>query len=71
MKKGTGEVSTINGTSSFVIIKKILKPQLKELDETRGQVTSDYQDYLEKQWISELRNKYKVEVNKELLSRIK
>ncbi|MFZ5941613.1 MAG: peptidylprolyl isomerase [Bacteroidota bacterium] len=71
MKTGTGAVSASEDQSSFVIVKKILKPMPKELNETRGQVTSDYQDFLEKQWIAELRSKYKVVVNKELLSQVK
>lgn len=69
-KTGTGNVFKENGRSNFVIIKKVVPPAPKELNETRGQVTSDYQDYLEKQWIKELRSKYKVEVNRSLLSEI-
>lgn len=69
-KTGTGQVYKEDGRSNFVIVKKIVRPAPKELHETRGQVTSDYQDYLEKQWIKELRNKYDVEVNRSLLSKI-
>ena len=45
-------------------------PEPKQLDEARGQITSDYQTYLEEQWIQSLKEKYPVEVNTELLSRI-
>jgi len=71
MQKGIGELYTDGGKNSFVIVKKILKPMPKDLSETRGQATSDYQDYLEKIWIKELRKKYPVVVNKELLSKVK
>ncbi len=67
---GTGEVYNENGLFKFVIATKKLPPMEKELHETRGQVTSDYQDFLEKRWIEELREKYNVSVNKELLSKI-
>jgi peptidyl-prolyl cis-trans isomerase SurA len=67
---GTGEVYKENGLFKFVITAKTLPPMEKELNETRGQVTSDYQDFLEKRWIEDLRKKYKVSVNKELLSKI-
>jgi len=55
----------------IIVKNKIVKPEPKKLDEARGIVTADYQTYLEKLWIQELREKYKVEVNKELLSKIK
>lgn len=47
-----------------------IDPQPKTLDEARGLFISDYQDYLEEQWIKELRRKYKVKVNKKLLKTI-
>ena len=68
---GTGKVYKENGRNNFVAVSEIVPPAQKELNETRGQVTSDYQDYLEKLWIKELRSKYNVTVNKELLSKIK
>ncbi len=48
-----------------------LPPAPKTLEEARGLYISDYQDYLEKEWIKELRGKYKVEINKKLLKTIK
>jgi peptidyl-prolyl cis-trans isomerase SurA len=59
-----------DGKAVFVVKNRILKPEPKSLDESRGLVTADYQNYLEKKWIEELRNKYPVHVNKELLSKI-
>lgn len=55
---------------SIVFIRKILKPEYKTIDETRGLVISDYQDYLEKQWVAELRKKYPVQINRDILSQI-
>jgi len=60
-----------NGKVVFIVKNRIVKPDIKKLDEARGLVTADYQAYLEKLWIQELRNKYKVEVNRELLSKVK
>lgn len=42
----------------------------EEMREVRGLVIADYQNYLEKQWIEELRNKYSVYVDEELLETI-
>lgn len=45
--------------------------QPEELSDIRGQVTSDYQDVLEKRWVAELKNKYPVTVNKKVLKKVK
>ena len=37
----------------------------------KGKVTTDYQDYLEAEWIKTLRAKYPVEINQEVWNRIK
>jgi len=63
---GTLSEVTINErdkSMSFLKIEKIVPPTEKTLKEARGYVVADYQDHLEKQWIEELRNAYKVEIN--------
>lgn len=42
----------------------------KSLDEARGFVVADYQDYLEKSWNQELRNRYPVKVEEKTLKSI-
>ena len=49
----------------------MLKPEVKQLNEAKGLVTADYQNYLEKEWIASLRARYPVQVNKEVLAKIK
>ena len=49
--------------------KKISKG--KPFEEIKGVVISDYQNYLEKQWLKELRKKYSVVINKNELNKIK
>lgn len=55
----------------YVLVNEVLEPQAKTLKEARGLVTAEYQNHLEKEWINELRNKYKFEANEELLKQIK
>ncbi|MFA6925311.1 MAG: peptidylprolyl isomerase, partial [Bacteroidales bacterium] len=55
----------------FVDVHKILPSEPKTLAEAKGLVTVDYQNVLEKEWIEQLRKKYPVTVNKEILSTIK
>ncbi len=54
-----------------VVVKSILKAEPKKLEEIKGQVTSDYQNFLEQEWVKELKAKYKVEVNQDVLKQIK
>ena len=44
---------------------------LKLLNEIKGLITSDYQNHLEQEWVTSLKSKYKVEVNKEVLKLVK
>lgn len=52
-----------DGRYYAVTVEKVLPAGPKTLAEARGQATSDYQNYLEQQWIQELRAKYPVKVN--------
>lgn len=71
MQKGISKV--YNSHNSFVVvnIKEILPPSVKPLDEVKGRVISMYQNEIEKEWMDSLRSKYKVEVNKKTLKRLK
>lgn len=42
----------------------------KEFKKVKGQVMNDYQNYLEKNWISDLRNKSAIEVNNKQLKKL-
>lgn len=52
-----------NGKKVIVQIYSKLDPQPKQISDCRGLVTSDYQNYLEAQWIEELRKKYSFNVD--------
>ena len=49
---------------------KILKKGPEEYTDLKGLVTADYQDMLEKEWVKELRKKYTVTVDKEVLKTV-
>jgi len=63
-------ITTNNNEKSFVVMHKILDPEPKPLNEIRGIITADYQNYLEAEWLKELRNKYQVKVNREVFNSI-
>jgi peptidyl-prolyl cis-trans isomerase SurA len=60
-----------NGQSGFAIIHQLVGPEPKTLSEARGLITADYQNYLEQQWIEELRKKYPVTIHQAVLHEIK
>jgi peptidyl-prolyl cis-trans isomerase SurA len=59
-----------DGSVVFVAIHRILPPQPKKMEEARGLITSDYQRFLEQQWVSELRQKYPVTINQAVLQSV-
>ena len=50
---------------------KILATGPETYTDVRGVVTADYQDYLEKEWITALRKKYPVEIDENVLKTVK
>jgi peptidyl-prolyl cis-trans isomerase SurA len=72
IKKGvTNVIQEDNNDFKVVRINKVLPESIKELDETKGKVISDYQEHLEKQWINDLHKKYKVKVEKKQFKKLK
>lgn len=58
--------------SENVIVKGKLQPKYhKVFEEIKGQIISDYQAFLEKNWTDELHKKYTVSVNEAVLSELK
>ncbi|MDZ4710351.1 MAG: peptidylprolyl isomerase [Saprospiraceae bacterium] len=51
------------GTATWRKVEKILPAQAKTLDESRGYVIADYQDFLEKEWIGQLQKEFTTTIN--------
>jgi len=62
--------SDVEDLTVFVLIREVLPPQPKELKDARGLVTADYQNHLEELWINELKGKYSVSLNDEVLNQL-
>jgi peptidyl-prolyl cis-trans isomerase SurA len=65
-EKGSNMNISNDGALHYYVVESFIQPEPKKLNETRGYVISDYQNYLEKQWIDKLKAKYPVELNKSL-----
>lgn len=59
------------GFYKVIQVNEILEPTAKNLEEARGAVINDYQQYLEKEWMSSLRNGRSIKVNKKILKKVK
>jgi len=62
--------SEVENKVSLVFIQKIIQPGIMPFKQARGLVASDYQDYLEKVWVQQLRKKYPVHVNNRVLRKL-
>jgi peptidyl-prolyl cis-trans isomerase SurA len=68
---GTSADEIKDGRVFFVVTQKIIPPTPKSLQEARGVITSDYQAQLEKEWVESLKKKYPVNINRDVLSKVK
>jgi peptidyl-prolyl cis-trans isomerase SurA len=54
-----------SGSNHYLVwVKSNVAPGIKSYDEARSSVISDYQNHLEKEWITKLKKKFPVKVNK-------
>lgn len=54
----------------FVVVHNMLPSQPKSLDEAKGLITADYQSALEKAWITELKAKYPIVINTQVVDSV-
>ncbi|MDT0554704.1 peptidylprolyl isomerase [Patiriisocius hiemis] len=71
-KPSIGISDIIEENDAYIVVKtkNIIPSSQKELSKIRGKVMSDYQNYIEEQWLEKLRDKYKVNINKKALKKI-
>jgi peptidyl-prolyl cis-trans isomerase SurA len=62
--------SDVEKLITIVRIREVLPPGPKEIDEARGIATADYQTYLEQAWVEQLKEKYPVVINEEVLQQL-
>ncbi len=70
-EKGLSGKLTHNKKRFYVMIREFIAPEPKKLNEARGLVTADYQEYLEKKWIEKLRRKYEFKVHRDVFNSLK
>jgi len=70
-KEGLSDVLMHNDAYIVVDVKEVLPKSLRSFEEAKGKVVSDFQDNKEINWLKALREKYKVEINQDVLSDVK
>lgn len=60
-----------DGKVTVLVVNQVIPKTPKTIPEAKGMITADYQNYLEKEWLAYLKNKYTVKVNEDVLSTVK
>jgi len=67
-KPGFSPVQKVSDNNyQFTQVKAIVNPEPKNLKEAKGYIVSDYQEYLEKTWLAELKAKYPIVTDEAVL----
>ncbi|MEZ4854327.1 peptidylprolyl isomerase [Flavobacterium sp.] len=70
-KKGITDVAQ-KGNYYFVAnVAEVLPSQPKTIDECKGKLVSDYQQYLEENWVSDLKKEFNVNINTAVFEKVK
>lgn len=60
-----------NGFPSIILITKVIDPVPLKFDEIHGEMMTGYQEYLEDEWIKQLKEKYTVKIDSLVLEEVK
>jgi len=67
LNKGINKAFELEGKVYVIKVDDLLDPKEKEFSEAKGAATSDYQNFLEKNWLEELAKKHSIKINYEVL----
>jgi peptidyl-prolyl cis-trans isomerase SurA len=71
VKSQLSKIIKENNSFYIVNVKEFMPQSQKSLEDSRGQLISDYQTKLETQWILELKSKFNVKVNEDVFQKVK
>jgi peptidyl-prolyl cis-trans isomerase SurA len=71
MEVGVSEISNKGEYYFITKITKVIPAGVKTLDECKGKLVNDYQQYLEQNWVNELKTEFTVKVNQDVFEKVK
>jgi peptidyl-prolyl cis-trans isomerase SurA len=71
LKKGINKPYELNGKFYVLKVNELIPAGVKELNEAKGVITSDYQNELEKRWLDQLAKKYPIKINEAVIYNLK
>ncbi len=69
-KEGYCQVTT-GGYPSILLVKRIIEPEPLSLNKVMGEMMKGYQEYLESEWIRQLKARYSVKIDGPILDEVK
>jgi peptidyl-prolyl cis-trans isomerase SurA len=70
-KEGISDVVKEGDYYYVVKVNEVMPAGPKTFEESKGRVVNDYQQYLESNWVGELKKEFAIQVNKDVLGRVK
>lgn len=61
----------INNFPAVILIKKIIEPAPLPFKEVQGEMMTGYQEYLENEWVRQLKEKYPVKIDNQIYDEVK
>ncbi len=71
LKSGISKIYEEDNAFTIVVVEKALPAGIKDYEDVKGRVLSDYQNDMEKSWMQGLRDTYTVKVDEKVLKRLK
>jgi peptidyl-prolyl cis-trans isomerase SurA len=71
LKMGEYKIETLGNQSKLYYVRDIIPVENQTLNEVKGKAISDYQDHLEKEWVTNLKQRFVVKVNKKTFKYLK
>jgi peptidyl-prolyl cis-trans isomerase SurA len=71
MELGLSEISTKGEYYYITNVEKVIPAAPKTLEECKGKLVNDYQQYLEQNWVNELKKEFTVKVNLDTFEKVK
>jgi peptidyl-prolyl cis-trans isomerase SurA len=71
LKVGISEIYELNDAYHIAKVTKIIPKSVKTFEESKGNVINDFQNEIEKNWLATLRERFKVDINKKVLAKVK